>query len=170
MATLYETAAVALIGVGATAIMDTWLVLLRLLGAKTLDLALLGRWVGHLARGRFTHASLAQAKPVPGELGLGWATHYAVGIAFAGLLVAIAGSEWTRRPSLLVALAVGAGTVVAPLFVMQPAMGAGFAGSRTAAPLANCLRSIASHAVFGAGLYVTAALIASLMQRLGAQQ
>jgi hypothetical protein len=158
--TIHDAALVALIGTGATAIMDTWLVLLRLLGARTLDLALLGRWLGHLAQGRFAHGSIAQSSRVRGELAIGWAAHYAVGIAFAGLLVSIAGLEWTRRPSLLAAVAVGAGTVVAPLFVMQPAMGAGFAASRTAAPVMNCLRSLAGHMVFGAGLYLTAVLIA----------
>ncbi len=156
---LSDTALVVLIGIGATAIMDIWLMILRLAGAKTLDLGLLGRWLGHLARGKLAHASLAEARPVAGELVLGWSAHYAIGIAFAGLLVWIAGADWVRRPSLLPAVAVGVGTVVAPLFVMQPAMGAGFAGSRTAAPVKNCLRSLANHAVFGAGLYLTAAFI-----------
>jgi hypothetical protein len=46
------------------------------------------------------------------------------------------------------------------LFVMQPAMGSGFAGRRTATPFRNCLRSVANHGVFGAGLYVAAAAMA----------
>jgi hypothetical protein len=59
---------------------------------------------------------------------------------------------------LLPALAVGVATVVVPLFVMQPAMGAGFAASRTPTPLKNCLRSLATHAVFGVGMYLAGAL------------
>jgi len=55
---------------------------------------------------------------------------------------------------------VGVGTVVVPLFVMQPAMGSGFAASKTPTPLKNCIRSVVNHTVFGLGLYLSAALIA----------
>ena len=96
------------------------------------------------------------------ELLLGWLTHYAVGIAFAGLLVAAAGAGWMAAPSLLPALALGVGTVVFPLLVMQPAMGLGVAASRTPSPLKNCLRSVVNHAVFGLGLFLAASVIARL--------
>ena len=102
------------------------------------------------------HASIAKAPPIRGERALGWIAHYAIGVAFAGLLVGIQGIAWTSRPSLLPAIMVGAGTVVAPLCIMQPAMGAGFAAARTPAPLKNCLRSVANHTVFGLGLYLAA--------------
>ena len=46
----------------------------------------------------------------------------------------------TLLSKLLAQLAVGMGTVAAPLLVMQPAMGSGFAASRTPTPLKNCLR------------------------------
>lgn len=149
-----------LIGIGATAVMDAWLVLLKRLGIPTLNFALLGRWVGHLFRGQFAHAAIAKAAPIRGELAWGWLTHYAVGMAFATVLVGIRGADWVRSPTLLPALAVGMGTVVAPLLVMQPAMGSGFAASRTATPLQNCLRSLANHAVFGFGLYLCALVVA----------
>jgi hypothetical protein len=58
----------------------------------------------------------------------------------------------------------GVATVAAPLLVMQPAMGAGFAASRTPTPLKNCLRSTVNHAVFGLGLYGAAAAIAALQR------
>jgi hypothetical protein len=60
----------------------------------------------------------------------------------------------------LPAVALGVGTVVFPLFVMQPAMGLGVAASRTPAPLKNCLRSVVNHAVFGLGLFLSATHIA----------
>jgi hypothetical protein len=91
-------------------------------------------------------------------------THYAIGVGFAGLLFLVLGREWTRAPTFLPAVAVGFGTVMAPLFVMQPAMGAGFAASRTPTPLKNCLRSVVNHSVFGAGLYASAVVIAWLSQ------
>lgn len=160
MASFRSFAQVALIGVGATALMDAWLLLLGRMGVRTLDMALIGRWVGHLARGRLTHAAIARAQPIRAERALGWLTHYGVGVAFAGLLLGSQGVEWARQPSLLPAVVFGVGSVVAPLFVMQPAMGAGFAASRTPTPLKNCLRSLANHAVFGLGLYLAASLIA----------
>jgi hypothetical protein len=154
---LQDLTLVVLIGVGATAIMDAWLFLLKRLNVPTTGFAMVGRWIGHALNGRWKHAAIARAEPVKGELVLGWLIHYGVGIAFAGVLVGIFGMAWARNPSLVPALLVGAGTVVAPLFVMQPAMGSGIASSKTAAPLKNCFRSLANHTVFGAGLYFAAA-------------
>jgi len=151
-----DVAQVVLIGVGATAVMDIWLLLLLGLKVQPPNFALIGRWVGNMRRGQFAHASIAEASPVANELGLGWLTHYAVGIAYAFLLVAVLGTGWSRQPSFLPALSVGVGTVLAPLFVMQPAMGAGFAASKTPTPLKNCLRSLVNHVVFGTGLYLAA--------------
>jgi energy-converting hydrogenase Eha subunit B len=156
---LLDLGRIALVGIGATVVMDLWLALLRRLGVPTLDFALLGRWAGHLAGGRFRHDGIAKSPRIRNEVALGWLVHYAVGIAFAGLLAAIVGMAWLQSPTVLPALAIGAATVAAPLFVMQPSMGAGIASSRTAAPLTNCLRSLANHTVFGAGLYVAAVTI-----------
>lgn len=164
MATLPTAVHVALIGVGATAVMDAWLLLLRRLGVPSLGFALVGRWVGHLARGTIVHPAIAKAAPVEGELALGWLTHYGVGVVFAGLLVAVQGIAWIDRPTALPAVAVGMATVAAPWFVMQPAMGAGFAASRTPTPLKNCLRSLANHTVFGVGLYLAAGLLAAVLR------
>jgi hypothetical protein len=147
---------IALIGVGATAVMDIWLLLLLRFNVQMPSFALIGRWIGNMPRGEFAHASIANARPVAGELGLGWLTHYAVGIAYACLLVGVQGAVWFREPSLLPALTVGVATVVMPLFAMQPAMGAGFAASKTPTPLKSCLRAVANHAVFGTGLYLAA--------------
>ena len=62
-------AASVLIGGGATVVMDLWLLLLRRgLGVRTLDYAMLGRWLGHVPRGTFVHESIAKARPVRGEL------------------------------------------------------------------------------------------------------
>jgi hypothetical protein len=142
---------VALVGAGAAVLMDFGLWL-----QGRLDFGPIGRWVGHMAHGRFAHEAIAKAAPVRGEQALGWAVHYATGIAFAALLVVLAGPGWLAAPSLAPALAVGVGTVAAPLFVMQPAMGAGVAASRTPTPWRNRLRSLFNHAVFGAGLYLAA--------------
>jgi hypothetical protein len=150
------------VGIGATAILDLWIWLLKRLAVPSLDFALVGRWLGHLARGRWRHDAIAKAAPVPGERALGWAFHYAVGVAFAGALVGVAGASWLNEPRPLPALLVGVATVAAPLLVMQPAMGAGLASRRTRTPLRNCLRSLVNHSVFGAGLYLAALALAAL--------
>lgn len=154
-----EVARVVVVGIGATMVMDVWTAVLKGLGVPTLDYALVGRWAGHLRRGRLVHASIGKARPIQGELPLGWAIHYAVGIAFAVLLMGVFGVRWLRDPALGSALAVGIATVAFPWFVMQPAMGAGIAGSRTPTPLKNGLRSLATHAIFGCGLYLSAAVL-----------
>lgn len=153
---IHDAPRVALIGIGATAAMDLWLLLLKRLKVPTLDFALLGRWTGHVLHGRWAHEAIARAAPVRRERALGWLAHYTVGIAFAALCIGLYGTTWAHAPTFLPALAFGVGTVALPLFVMQPAMGAGIASSRTATPIRNCLRSIATHAVFGAGLYLSA--------------
>lgn len=157
---LEDIARTGLIGIGATAVMDVWALLLKRLNVPALNFALVGRWVGHWRRGTWAHDAIAKAAPVPGELALGWLVHYLTGVAFAGLLVGLYGMAWAKSPSLLPALAVGMGTVLAPWLVMQPAMGAGIASSRTPTPGRNRLRSLANHTVFGAGLYLAAAFIA----------
>jgi hypothetical protein len=83
MLLLQDLASVVLIGIGATALMDAWLLAQARLGLPASSFALIGRWVGHWPRGRFAHAAIAKAAPIPAELALGWLTHYAVGIAYA---------------------------------------------------------------------------------------
>ncbi len=162
MKLLEETIRIIFIGIGATAVMDLWLIFIRRMGVPSQNFAFIGRWVGHLFRGRLAHAAISRAEPIPGELALGWFTHYAVGIAFAALPLAVQGSAWMMNPTPLPAVAVGVFTVLAPLCVMQPAMGAGFVSSKTPTPLKNCLRSLANHTVFGLGLYLAAALFAAI--------
>ena len=155
-----DAAHVVLIGMGATAVMDAWVLLLQRLGVPTLNVAMIGRWAGHWRHGTWKHEAIAKATPVRGELALGWFVHYATGIAFAGMLAGIAGMDWVHQPTLLPALGLGIATVAAPWLLMQPAMGAGIASSRTPAPAKNRLRSLANHSIFGLGLYLSAVFIA----------
>ena len=145
-----------LIGAGATLAMDLWALLLRQFGIPSLNFAFLGRWIGHLPKKQWMHRSIAKAAPVRGELVMGWFAHYAIGVTFAALLLSTFGLRWARSPSLLPALLIGIVTVVSPLFILQPALGAGIASSKTPAPVFNSLKSLATHTVFGFGLYLAA--------------
>ncbi|MBI5066799.1 MAG: DUF2938 domain-containing protein [Deltaproteobacteria bacterium] len=153
----------ALIGIGATLVMDLWAALLRRLGVSSLDFALLGRWIGHLPRGRLIHVSIAGTPAVRGERLIGWSAHYSIGMAFSALLLATFGLEWARAPTLLPALLIGVVTVLAPWLVLQPALGAGVASSRTARPVFNSVKSLITHTVFGFGLFVAARVLAFLL-------
>ena len=151
------------IGAGATLTTDLWAIARgRLFGVPAPDWGLVGRWLGHMARGRFRHERIATAEPVRGERVVGWTAHYLIGIAFAGGLLAICGLAWARQPTLAPALAFGIATVAAPFLLMQPGMGAGIAASRTPHPAAARLHSLVMHAIFGFGLYACARLLASL--------
>ena len=144
-----------LIGAGATALLDLWAAARKwLLGVAPPDYGLVGRWLGHVARGRFRHDAIKASPPVRGERLIGWTAHYLIGIAFAAVLLAVWGIEWARHPTIVPALIVGIGSVAAPFLLMQPGMGAGIAASRTPDPAAARIRSLVTHGVFGLGLYV----------------
>lgn len=147
------------IGVGATAVMDVWAVALkRFWCIPSLNLAMVGRWLGHLPRGNFTHVNIAQAAPVRDEAILGWTAHYLIGVLFAAVLLALAGQEWVRQPTFAPALLAGLVSVAAPFCILQPGMGAGVAASKTPHPGAARLRSLVAHTAFGIGLYLAALL------------
>ena len=79
-----------------------------------------------------------------------------------GFLVLVSG-EWLDRPTLLPALLYGVGTVVFPSFVMQPSLGLGIASSRAPRPAHARMKSLATHTVFGIGLYLSALVVTRLL-------
>jgi len=146
-----------LTGAAATALIDIWAIARkRLLGIPALDYGMVGRWLGHLARGRSHHERIAASPPVRAERLIGWIAHYGIGIAFAAVLLATWGLDWMRQPRLAPAMIVGLASVAAPFFIMQPGMGAGVAASRTPRPHAARLQTVVTHAIFGLGLYMSA--------------
>ncbi len=156
-----------LIGAGATMAMDLWAAVLRQFGVPSLNFAFLGRWIGHLPEGCWLHEDIAKTSPVRGERLIGWCAHYSIGVTFAAALLAIFGLPWARSPTLGPAVLLGIATVFAPLFVLQPALGAGIASSKTAAPVFNSLKSLVTHTVFGIGLFLAARVTASLISVSG---
>ena len=145
------------IGVGASLLMDLWnLFLKRTFSIPSLNYCLLGRWLRHMPGGTFRHASIAAALQKPFECTVGWIAHYTIGVVFALVFLVLASGDWLARPTLLPALLYGIGTVVFPFFIMQPSFGLGIAASRTPKPMQARLKSLATHSVFGVGLYVCA--------------
>jgi hypothetical protein len=150
---------VALLGVGATLLIDLWALLLkRGFNIPSLSYCLLGRWILHMPSGTFAHESIAAATPRRHECLVGWVAHYLIGTAFAVAFVLLAGAPWLAQPTLMPALAFGVVTTLVPYLVMQPALGLGIAASKTPHPTQARLKSLATHTVFGLGLYLWAIL------------
>ena len=145
------------IGIGATLLMDLWNLFLKwAFNIPSLNYCLLGRWLRHMPEGTLRHPSIAAAPQKSFECAVGWIGHYTIGVAFAVMFVVLASGDWLARPTLLPALAYGIATVVFPFFIMQPSLGLGVAASRTPKPAQARLKSLATHSVFGVGLYVCA--------------
>ena len=64
---------------------------------------LIGRWIGYLLRGKFRHTDILQTPPLRGELVLGLAAHYLIGIVltlvYLGLLVVAHATRQRSMPS-----------------------------------------------------------------------
>ncbi|MEA3381805.1 DUF2938 domain-containing protein [Alteromonas mediterranea] len=151
---------IVLIGIGATLVMDLWALLRQqLFSIAPTNWGMVGRWIGHMRKGRFSHTSIANADAVSGEKIIGWTAHYVIGIGYAVLLFLIFGEAWLFEPTLGPAVVLGIATVIAPFFILLPGMGAGVAASKTPNPNAVRLHSVLNHAVFGLGLYLSALVL-----------
>lgn len=149
-----------LVGIGATLIMDIWAVFLqRAFAISSLSFCLVGRWLGHMICGKFSHEKIAAATKIPAECMLGWLAHYLIGVIFALILVVSASEDWLVNPTLSPALLMGLLTLAIPFLIMQPALGLGIAAAKTPNPTQARIKSTATHLVFGVGLYVSAWII-----------
>ncbi len=147
-------------GIGATAIMDIWGLLLKFAFNITgLNISMVGRWIGHIAKGRLMHQGIANSPAISGEVIIGWIAHYAIGVIFALVLMLIWGTSWAENPSMMPALIVGITTVMFPFVLMQPSFGMGIAANKLPDRHTIQLKSIAAHFAFGLGLYISALLI-----------
>jgi len=141
-------------GLGATLAIDLWVQLLRRgAGIGATDWAMVGRWVAGLGRGRLQLSAEQARRRERGDLLLGWLTHYAVGIAYALIYLALlqVASTAVSLPS---ALLFGTATVLAPWLILQPGLGRGWFANQTPRPVQTRLLNLATHLLFGAGLYL----------------
>lgn len=146
-----------LIGLGATAFMDMVALSQKLIfSQQSLNYAMVGRWLGHVAQGQIVHRQITASDPVLAERLLGWSAHYLTGVVFALGFLAVVGRGWLEAPSVLPAIAFGTLTVLAPFLILQPGMGAGLAARLTPDPRAARLKSVFAHLSFGIGLWIAA--------------
>ncbi|MDO8346240.1 MAG: DUF2938 domain-containing protein [Cellvibrio sp.] len=156
------------IGIGATIIMDLWAIFLHKgFNISSLSFCLVGRWFSYMQDGIFRHDKISSAEKRPAECAIGWTAHYLIGIAYAFLLVIPASGAWLVSPSFMPALILGVATVVFPFFMMQPAFGFGIAAAKTPNPAQARVKSVANHAVFGVGLYLSGIVFNYAMRGIG---
>ncbi|GEK09626.1 DUF2938 domain-containing protein [Pseudoalteromonas sp. McH1-7] len=150
------------IGIGATIVMDIYgALLMRIFAIARLDYALLGRWVGHFLKGKVSHNGIARSAPIARETILGWLVHYVTGVVFVFLFLVYQGKAWVYNPDLWSVLAFGALTTVFPYFIMQPCFGMGIAASKLPNPQKARVKTLATHLVFGAGMYFSTIALTS---------
>jgi hypothetical protein len=143
------------IGIIATLVADLWQRLAHTVaGLPPANWGLVGRWVAWFPRSVFVHRSIGATAPVRGEAAIGWAFHYAVGIAYAALYLATMSIGFGSGPTLISALVFALALLVAPWFVMQPALGLGFMAARAPRPTAVRAVNVSVHTAFGIGLYL----------------
>jgi hypothetical protein len=141
-------------GALATATMDAAMLTAAIAGggrfdSKRLSPQIIGRWAAGLMRGRYRRVDISAEEPVPGELALGMATHYATGIMLTGAFVL---ASDRRNRTFARAVAYGVATSVFPLFVMFPSMGYGWAGTRSGEARRLAQTMLVGHLAFGAGI------------------
>ena len=143
-----------LIGAFATAALDLWNILLnRMYGHALPNWTFIGRWVVETLGGRPYQPAIGDVGVHANETAIGWAFHYAVGIAFAAALLLI-WPGWATSPSLLPPLIVGWVTIGCGWFILSPLLGGGWAHAKRPDPMTPRLLNILAHTVFGIAMWI----------------
>jgi hypothetical protein len=124
----------------------------HLIGGVRMEM--LGRWSLGMLTGKFVHEDIHESPELPGENAAGWIFHYLTGIVVAWLFPFFAlvfGLSMT--PSAIgSAIVFGLCTSVLPWFMVYPAFGKGWFGSKTPKAARPILTSLVSHTFYGAGI------------------
>ncbi|WP_336760277.1 DUF2938 family protein [Asaia sp. VD9] len=153
------------VGVVSTLVLDLYAVALeRATGIGRTNWGAVGHWLVGMGRGRMVFSPNTDGLYTPGEHGLGWIFHYAVGCAYALMLPLFWGVGYVAAPSLMPVILIGfVLTTIAGLTLMVPGMGGGFLGLKTPNPMKLYGLVLLAHAVFTVGQYAAALALASLI-------
>ena len=111
--------AVIVIGVGATAVLDSWsLLLAKVFGVPSLNFCMVGRWISLMRSGQFKHTAINKAPSQKGECAIGWFIHYVIGVIFSFTFLLVMSNDWLVSPRLIPALIFGLATVCMPFFII----------------------------------------------------
>lgn len=153
-------------GVVVTLFYDIWgEILSKVSSLPKANWAMVGRWFGYMARGRFRHENIANADPVSGELILGWFMHYITGIVYLVIFTLMLGPEWIYHPNIVLSLGFGWITMLPGWFWMSPCMGKGIASAASESPVRSRLTQFAGHTVFGMAIYFVAIFMTVISSR-----
>ena len=90
-----------LTGILATLVLDAWAAFVKhVLKLPTANWGLVGRWFGHMGKGRFVHRPIAASAPIANEIAIGWIGHYAIGVAYGIAYLAFVQCLLSREPTL----------------------------------------------------------------------
>jgi len=141
-------------GVFATIAIDLWATFAnKVLKFPRTNWAMVGRWLGHIPRGKFTHSPISSAQPIKNESLIGWIFHYLIGVTYAAIYAAYFYAVLNGEPTLTSALVFGLVTILSPWLVMQPALGLGICAVNAPKPNLVRLQNLIIHSLFGASLY-----------------
>jgi hypothetical protein len=133
----------------------------------------LGRWIGYMLRGQFSHDDITKAEPIPHEAGIGIAAHYAIGLVLGAGYALLLRVPQPRQSSVVRATAYGIATTVFPWFWMFPARGQGVMGLRDGDQRVPAF-ALCTHIAYGLGLGVAVGLptsrLASEIQLIGGRR
>lgn len=125
------------------------------------NVALLGRWVMGLQRGRLTHDNILDSPALPNEVSVGWGFHFLVG----GGCVALAyplffGFSTIAQPTshILGGVLFGLATSALPWFILLPCFGWGVFGWRGPRGSNAVLAATLSHVPYGIGVVAVIAV------------
>jgi hypothetical protein len=111
----------------------------------------LGRWIGHMLKGRFTHEDITKAAPIGHEASIGVVAHYAIGLVLGAGYGLLLRYPQQRQSTLPRATAYGVATTVLPWFWMFPARGQGVMGLRDGDVRVPAF-ALCTHVAYGLGL------------------
>ena len=141
-------------GITATVAIDLWATFSnRILGWPRTNWGLVGRWLGHMRHGQFTHASIGSSPTIVHESILGWMFHYLVGCIYAALYLMFVSRAQMGQPTLMSAVMFGWVTTLSPWLLMQPALGLGVCASKAPRPGLVRMQNLTIHTTFGLALY-----------------
>lgn len=143
-----------IVGVGSTFILDLWgLLVSKVTRAPVMNWGLPGRWLMGLLKGQFVLQDRRPETDVK-EQALGWIFHYAVGIAYAAMLILFWGDAYRQHPTFFPVFLIGVVlATLAGLFILIPGLGGGVCASKTPAPLSEIKSLIIAHFVFALAQY-----------------
>jgi hypothetical protein len=119
---------------------------------------LIGRWIGYLLQGKFRHTDILQTPPLRGELLLGFAAHYSIGIVLVLVYLSLLALAHAT-PTALSAILYGTATTVLPWFLMFPSQGMGWLGWDAPGDARLARASLFNHIVFGLGIALWMAVL-----------